>query len=213
MTYLIGISALSALVYGVWFCNASPSLRRVLFKVTATALLTLWASLAGAPLLIIVALAFSALGDGFLGASEDKFLLPGMTAFFIAHAAYIPLFWEHVADSRPMAILAAQIAVTIGGVFYLRSLMPWLEKFMRLPVLAYTIIILVMVNGALRLDFSLWLAAAGAVAFAASDTLLSIELFRLQPGARLKPVIARAVWFLYFGGQAAIAYGFIRAVA
>lgn len=213
MTYLLVASALCALIYGALFCNAAPSTARVLFKVAATALLTLWAFMAGAPLLIIAALAFSTLGDGFLGASEERFLLPGMAAFFIAHAAYIPLFWEHAAETRSVAMLAVQLVVTLSGAVYLRSLLPWLEKKMRLPVLAYTIIILAMVNGAMRLEPGLWLATAGAIAFAASDTLLSIELFRLKPDAPTKPLIARGVWFLYFGGQAAIAWAFVGIAA
>ncbi|MBO6689029.1 MAG: lysoplasmalogenase [Henriciella sp.] len=213
MTFILGASALCALIYGALFCNAAPSTQRVVIKVGATALLTLWAYLMGAPVLIVAALAFSTLGDGFLGASEEKYLLPGMGAFFVAHAAYIPLFWDHAADTRHLAVLAAQVAVTISGAVYLRSLMPWLEKSMRLPVLAYTIIILLMVNAAMRLDPAMWVAAVGAIAFAASDTLLSVELFRLKPNAPVKPVIARAVWFLYYGGQAAIAWAFIQAAA
>lgn len=212
MSAILLASGLSALIYGAFFCNASPSLARVILKTAATALLTLWAYQAGAPLPIIIALGFSTLGDALLGASEEKFLLPGMAAFFIAHAAYIPLFWEHVADGRTMLILGAQILLTISGALFMRSLIPWIEKPMRLPVLAYTIIILVMANGALRLDPVLWLAAVGALAFAASDTILSLELFRLKPEAAIRPLTARAVWFLYYGGQAAIAWAFIHSV-
>lgn len=213
MIYILYASLASALLYGAFFCNSSPSVPRVVLKVAATALLTLWAYQAGAPLLIVAALGFSTLGDGFLGASEEKFLLPGMAAFFIAHAAYIPLFWEHAAESRDIIILLVQLAVTISGALFLRSMMPWIEKGMRLPVMAYTIIILVMANGALRLDPALWLATAGALAFAASDTILSLELFRLKPDAPSRPYTARAVWFLYYGGQAAIAWSFIHALA
>ena len=211
MIYLLAASALSALIYGLFFCNSAPSTARVVLKVGATALLTLWAYLVGAPILIVVALAFSTLGDGFLGASEEKFLLPGMAAFFIAHAAYIPLFWEYTSEARNLPILAVQIAVTIAGALFLRSLLPWMEKAMRIPVAAYTIIILLMVNAALRLDPALWLAAIGAIAFAASDTILAVELFRLKSDAAIKRVTARAVWFLYYGGQAAIAWAFIHA--
>ncbi len=212
MIYILVASGLSALLYGLFFCNSAPSVLRVVLKVVATALLTLWAYMVGAPILVVAALAFSTLGDGFLGASEEKFLLPGMAAFFIAHAAYIPLFWEHSSETRELFVLTFQVVITIGGALFLRSMMPWIEKAMRLPVAAYTIIILLMVNAALRLEPTLWLAAVGAVAFAASDTILSIELFRLKPDAPIKPVAARAVWFLYYGGQAAIAWAFIHAV-
>ncbi len=212
MIYILVASAFSALLYGAFFCNAAPSTARVLLKIAATALLTLWAYLAGAPLPIVIALGFSTLGDGFLGASEERFLLPGMAAFFVAHAAYIPLFWEHAAETRNLIILVLQILITIGGAVFVRSLMPWMEKAMRIPVLAYTIIILIMTNGALRLDPSLWLAAAGAIAFTASDTILSVELFKLKSDAAIKRYTSPAVWFLYYGGQAAIAWAFIHAV-
>ena len=213
MTYILVASAISALLYGAFFCNSAPSTARVLLKVGATALLTLWAYLAGAPLPIVIALGFSTLGDGFLGASEEKYLLPGMAAFFVAHAAYIPLFWDHAGESRYMAILAAQIIVTIGGAIFVRSLIPWMEKAMRLPVLAYAIVILLMTNGALRRESSLCLATLGALAFTASDTILSVELFKLKSDAPVKRYTARAVWFLYYGGQAAIAWAFVHAAA
>lgn len=213
MSYLLFASAVSAALYGVFFSNSNPGLLRVGLKTAATALLTLWAYNAGAPLPIVIALAFSTLGDAFLGASEEKFLLPGMAAFFVAHAAYIPLFWEHAAETRVLPILAIQILITIGGAFFLRSMMPWIDKTMRLPVLAYAIIILLMANGALRLTPSLWLATVGALAFVASDVILSAELFRLKSDAPVKRLTARAIWFLYYGGQAAIAWAFIHASA
>ena len=212
MSYILIASGVCALLYGLFFCNSAPSLTRVILKVGATSLLTIWAYLSGAPILVVAALGFSTLGDGLLGASEEKFLLPGMGAFFIAHAAYIPLFWEFAADQRSAVILALQILVTLGGAVFMRSLLPWIEKAMRWPVIAYTLIILVMANAALRLDPSLWLASIGAMAFVSSDLILSLELFRLKPDAPLRPYTARAVWVLYYGGQALIAWAFIARV-
>ena len=212
MSYLLLASAFSALLYGVFFSNSAPSLPRVTLKTAATALLTLWAYSAGAPLLIVIALAFSTLGDALLGASEEKFLLPGMAAFFVAHAAYIPVFWDHSAETRTLSILLIQVMMTIGGALFVRSMMPWMEKTMRLPVLAYAIIILVMANGALRLESGLWLAMVGALAFVTSDLILTVELFRLKSDASIKRLTARAIWFLYFCGQAAIAWAFVHMV-
>jgi len=211
MFYLLLVSAISALLYGVFFSNSAPNLQRVVLKTAATTLLTLWAYSAGAPLPIVIALAFSTLGDGLLGASEEKYLLPGMAAFFIAHAAYIPLFWTHAAETRTLTILGLQVLMTIGGALFIRSMLPWIEKAMRLPVMAYAIIILVMANGALRLEPGLWLALAGALAFVTSDLILTVELFRLKKDAPVKRLTARAIWFLYYGGQAAIAWSFIQA--
>lgn len=212
MIYILVVSVLSALLYGVFFSNSSPSIARVILKTAATALLTLWAYNAGAPVPIVIALAFSTVGDALLGASEEKFLLPGMAAFFVAHAAYVPLFWDQVAETRPALTLIVQILITVGGALFIRSLLPWMEKAMRIPVMAYAVIILLMANAALRLDPNLWLATAGAIAFVASDTILSIELFRLKSDAPVKRFTARAIWFLYYGGQATIAWAFIQAV-
>lgn len=202
-----------ALLYGVFFSNSAPSLPRVVVKTAATALLTLWAYYSGAPLLIVLALAFSTLGDGFLGASEEKYLLPGMAAFFIAHAAYVPIFWEHAAEARTVFILGAQIIITLGGALFVRAMLPWIDKAMRLPVLAYAVIILIMANGALRLEPTLWLATVGALAFVTSDLILTLELFRLKSDAAIKRLTARAIWFLYYGGQTAIAWSFIHALS
>lgn len=213
MIFILAASANCALLYGVFYCHTAPSISRVVLKVGATALLTLWAYWSGAPLLIVLALGLSTLGDGFLGASEERFLLPGMAAFFIAHAAYIPLFWGHPSEDPGMLVLATQIVITFGAAGFLRSLVPWVEPPMRIPVMAYTVIILVMVNAALRLEPSLWLAALGAISFAASDTILSLELFRLKQDARIKRLTSPAIWFLYFGGQAAIAWAFIQLAA
>ncbi len=206
---LIGSIALSAL-YGLFFCNRSPSLIRVLIKTGATALLTLWAYLAGGPTLLVAALAFSTLGDAFLGASEERFLLPGMGAFFIAHVAYIAAFWGHIAGDRTILILIAQVALTFGAAAFIRSLVPWIDKPMRLPVIGYAVIIAVMGNAALRLTPDLWLATAGALAFMASDLILSFELFRLPPDHPARPITSRFIWTLYYGGQALIAYALIQ---
>ena len=58
MIYILYASALSSLIYGLFFCNSAPSTARVLVKVGATALLTGWAYASGAPALIVAALAF-----------------------------------------------------------------------------------------------------------------------------------------------------------
>jgi uncharacterized membrane protein YhhN len=209
MPIFLGSLACSV-IYGLFFSNRSPGVQRVVLKTAATCLLAVWAYLAGAPMLIVLALAFSTLGDAFLGASEEKFLLPGMAAFFVAHAAYVPLFWDHAAEQRQIWLIFIQIIITVGGAIFVRSLMSWIEKTMRLPVMAYTIIILLMVNAALRLDPVLWVAALGACAFAASDTILSFELFRLKPNEPVRKITSRFIWFLYFGGQAMIAWAFVQ---
>jgi uncharacterized membrane protein YhhN len=50
----------------------------------------------------------------------------------------------------------------------------------------------------------------GACAFAASDTILYFELFRLKPNEPVRKITSRFIWFLYFGGQAMIAWAFVQ---
>lgn len=211
MTPVLAGSLACAAVYGILFCNRSGSLPRVLIKTAATGLLTLWAYLAGGPVLLVTALAFSTLGDALLGADEERYLLPGMGAFFIAHAAYIWAFWDIGTGVRTPLILIAQLGLTFGAAGFVRHLLPYIDRAMRIPVIGYTIIIVVMANAALRLPSEYMLATVGALAFAASDIILSLELFRLSPGTQLRAITARLVWGLYYGGQALIAYALIQA--
>lgn len=211
MTPVLAGSIGLSVVYGAFFCNRSPSVPRVLIKTGATALLTLWAYLAGGPMLVVVALAFSALGDALLGASEDRFLLPGMATFFIAHAAYIAAFWEYTTFFGTNLVLSAQIALIMAAGVFARILLPRVEKEMRVPVMAYSVIIVGMGILALSLTPNLWLATVGALAFMVSDMILSFELFRMQPDSPARVITSRFIWGLYYGGQALIAYAFVQA--
>ncbi|MGR3710761.1 MAG: lysoplasmalogenase family protein, partial [Alterinioella nitratireducens] len=57
------------------------------------------------------------------------------------------------------------------------------------------------------------LALLGAAMFLASDVILSVQIFRLAPGTPAHRNAGRAVWPLYWGGQALIAYGVIGGLA
>ena len=87
-------------------------------------------------------------------------------------------------------------------------LWPKLGAF-RLPVLAYSAVIFSMGAFAILLPDILRLATWGAMAFIASDAILSAELFAAPDDAKPHPVAARLVWVLYFGGQALIAAAFM----
>jgi uncharacterized membrane protein YhhN len=194
-------------LYGWLYCNAAPSLPRVTFKTAATAGLTVYAYLSGDPILLVAALGFSTLGDALLGASEDKFLLPGMGAFALAHLAYVALFYPAIAlPANPLILLIIGI-LTLGSILLIRWLWTSIEPSMRVPVAGYMLIILSMVALALELPPAYWLVMIGALAFAASDAILSIELFKLKPGAPARVYTSRLVWGLYFGGQAMITIG------
>lgn len=47
---------------------------------------------------------------------------------------------------------------------------------------------------------------------AASDAILAVELFGLSETHKARPYTARAIWTLYFGGQALIAVGLVGLV-
>lgn len=77
-------------------------------------------------------------------------------------------------------------------------------------VVLYVLAIVAMVSTSLLLPRLRWPATVGALAFMASDAVLSFDLFK---GARLAGsprLTAWAVWFLYFGGQVMIAWGMLR---
>jgi uncharacterized membrane protein YhhN len=77
-------------------------------------------------------------------------------------------------------------------------------------VLAYVLAIVAMVVASLLLPSLRWPAAVGALAFMASDAVLALDLFKGVKLLGSPRLTAWAVWFLYFGGQALIAYGMLR---
>lgn len=208
---LYGALALGAL-YGAGFCYRGKGPAGLVVKTGSTALLALWAFLAGGPVLLVAALALSSLGDLFLALEEERWLKPGMAAFFLAHVAYVVLFWGLAAEDRTLLVLAAQGVLVFGGAFFVRWLSPCLGD-MRVPVFAYAAVILVMGAAALRLDTAYWLVTLGAVMFIASDAILSLQLFRKPADVPAGTLSSLAVWTLYFGGQVLIAWGILSAQA
>ncbi|WP_439619806.1 lysoplasmalogenase [Hyphomonas sp.] len=206
---LYGALALGAL-YGAGFCYRGKGPAGLVVKTGSTALLALWAYLAGGPALLVAALALSSLGDLFLALEGEHWLKPGMAAFFLAHVAYVVLFWELASEERTLPVLAAQVVLVFGGAFFVRWLSPYLGV-MRVPVFAYAAVILVMGAAALRLHTAYWLVTLGAVMFIASDAILSLQLFRKPADEPAGIAPSLAVWFLYFGGQALIAWGMLGA--
>jgi len=203
----LATASLAALAYGFLFSFRGEGPARALLKVSGVAILALTAFLAGGPWLLWAALAASAVGDLFLAGKPQRWLLPGMAAFFLAHVFYVILFWqlgEGAGWSWPVKF--AQAVLVLGGAFYIRWLMPWLGG-MRRPVLAYGAVILVMGAAATALPGAYGLVTIGALMFIASDAILAHELFRKPADTPPRRLPAYAVWFLYFFGQALILYG------
>ena len=128
--------------------------------------------------LILLGLLFSLGGDIFLMLPQDRFI-PGLVSFLLAHLSYIAAF-------SAQSGLRFSLWWVLPGIVYALVLL-WLLKdnlgSMRLPVLAYTFIILTMAGQALEryaaagTDGALW-AAVGAVLFVISDSALALDRFR-----------------------------------
>jgi uncharacterized membrane protein YhhN len=127
---------------------------------------------------IILGLLFSLAGDIFLMLPRDRFI-QGLVSFFIAHLFYVAAFvYASGLDLPPFS----KMPFVLYGILMLRLLWPHLGK-MRLPVLAYMMVILLM--GWTATGRWIWTrqggsltAMIGAFFFIASDSLLALDKFR-----------------------------------
>jgi uncharacterized membrane protein YhhN len=128
--------------------------------------------------LILLGLLFSLSGDVFLMLPRDRFV-PGLAAFLAAHLFYIAAFTDGAGFTFTGWILSA---VLIVGISIAIPIVPRAGR-MKPPVVLYMAVILAMTWQALEL----WnrmrtgharLAAAGAVLFLISDSLLAWNRFR-----------------------------------
>ncbi len=153
--------------------------------------------------LIMVGLAFSALGDVLLRGKGQRSFLFGLLAFLVAHLAYISAFLY--AATALQFWLAVPFA--LYGTMVLWRLWPRLGR-MRWPVTLYVGIICALMWRAAACVGAhsparpgSWLAFGGAVLFAASDTLLAVYRF-VKPLRSLRYVYI----LLYWAAQVGIAY-------
>lgn len=203
---------MAALAYGFVFSFRGDGPARTLLKVSGVLILAGIAFAAGGPWLLWGALIASAVGDAFLAGKPERWLLPGMAAFFLAHVFYVVLFWQlgEAGEGWSLPVKIAQTALVVAGAFYIRWLVPWIGKPMRLPVLLYGAVILMMGAAAIALPGAFWPVTIGALMFIASDSILAHQLFCRPAEAPPNKLASYAVWFLYFLGQAAIAWGVLR---
>lgn len=150
---------------------------------------------------IRVGLALSLLGDVLLAPALDLFI-PGLVAFLLAHVAYVGAY---VGRTRALH-LPRLLPVAAFGYLMFTWLGPSLGD-MRLPVLAYVVVICTMLwRAAAQIgerpgaELHAWAALAGAVAFALSDSLIAVNRFvSWSLGVELTLMV------LYWGAQALIA--------
>jgi len=160
---------------------------------------------------VLAGMALSCIGDIALMLPMDAFV-PGLIAFLLAHVCYIVAFRAGVRGGRGLAGAALLLGAFACG--NLVALWPHLPGDMRVPVLAYVVVLAVMailalarhwarpaLHGAAR-SSTAW-AAGGAVLFVASDCLLAWDRF----GGGL-PMASLLVLSTYYAAQ----YGIARSV-
>jgi uncharacterized membrane protein YhhN len=162
-----------------WFCKP------------LTTLLILWAAWRADPPIslryrrwICIGMVFSLAGDIFLMLPVDAFV-PGLVAFLFGHACFIRALLDDTRfAARPLALLAC---LGYGGL-NLWALWPSLPPALHVPVMVYVLVLATMGGQAsarawwhARDDLAgpaRW-AAAGALLFLLSDTLLAWNRFRV----------------------------------
>ena len=205
------IAATMAIIYGGWAVWQEPSALRTIIKTLSIGSLSLLSYRLGGPVLLTVALGFSALGDAFLANKGERNFLLGLGAFLLAHLAYSWLFLsggsltsQNIASPYNMAVAAALLMI---AVLVMRNLWPHLGA-MRLPVVCYVAAILAMGFTATNVSAQP-LVVAGAAMFMASDIILSHELFVWNKEGKFRRTSPYAIWSLYWLGQAMIAWAYL----
>ena len=200
---------MAALAYGLVYSFREGGAARTLLKVSGIVILAGIAWAAGGHWLLWAALVASAAGDAFLAGKPERWLLPGMGAFLLAHVFYVVLFWQlgEGGEGWSLPVKIAQTVLVVAGAFYIRWLVPWIAKPMRLPVILYGGVILMMGAAAIALPGQWRLVTVGALMFIASDSILAHQLFCRPADAPPDRLASYAVWFLYYFGQAAIMIG------
>jgi len=141
--------------------------------------------------LIAGGLAFALLGDILLMLPESRFVL-GIGSFAATHALYLAAF---ISAAGLALVNPSTIPLLLFTVIMTRFLWPGLRRSLQIPVLAYVVLITIMtiqaIGAAVQSEgVGLAIAAAGAVLFLASDSMLAIDRFRLPFKAAQGMVLA-----------------------
>ncbi|HUO59686.1 MAG TPA: lysoplasmalogenase [Candidatus Acidoferrales bacterium] len=211
MAALLAASAVLAVVHLPLLYAGSLRLAAIA-KVGSIVLLLSYAERPTTPRSLLAALAFSALGDLFLGVNgiariEPALLfLAGLFSFLLAHFCYIRLFATHTerlsrASFRRVGMaLVGAILISVLGVLW-----PTLGG-MRWPVVIYSVVLGAMAISAQRSKFP-GITAIGALLFVASDAMLAYARFH-----QIFYAAAVLIWFSYYLAQVLICVGVVRFV-
>ncbi|UCI30199.1 lysoplasmalogenase [Mesorhizobium sp. B4-1-4] len=203
-------SLVAAVIYA-FTSGTSPTLARSAAKTLAVAMLAVLAAMQGGPLLLVAALALSAVGDAFLSRDGEKPFLGGLASFLVAHIVYIVLFLR---SGGGLDVLGAEswrgataLAMAVFAIVMLAALWRRVGPGLRLPIAVYVVAILAMGMAALTTG-NAWV-IGGAVLFMASDGLLATEKFLVAAISPHRAWMRFAVWALYYAAQLAITLGFL----
>ena len=174
-------------------------------------MLAVLSALQGGPLLLVAALALSAVGDAFLSRDGEKAFLGGLASFLVAHIVYIALFLR---SGGGLGLLGAEpwrgaiaLALAVFAIVMLAALWRRVGPGLSVPIAIYVVAILAMGMAALTTN-SAWV-IGGAVLFMASDGLLATEKFLVAAISPHRAWMRLAVWVLYYAAQLAITLGFL----
>jgi len=209
MTPLFWVAVICAVGYLPLTARPAGVLRSVV-KPSAVVALALAAGVAQAPVMLVLALTFCALGDLLLSRDGDRAFIAGVAAFAVGHVAYIMLFL--LQPSADVARIVQSPQIWVVGVFIvfggaMALLLAPRAGALRGPVLGYIPIILGMGVAVLVLPGPGW-ALVAAIGFITSDLVLASEKFLLLDdhwALRWTPYV---VWSLYWGAQAGFYYIF-----
>ncbi|MEW6630948.1 MAG: lysoplasmalogenase family protein [Pseudomonadota bacterium] len=203
-------SLVAAVIY-TFALDMPPKLTRSAAKTLAVAFLAVLALMQGGPLLLVAALALSAVGDAFLSRDGEKAFLGGLASFLAAHIVYVVLFAK---AGGGLALLAGEpwrgvvaLAMAVFAIVMLAALWRRVEPQLCAPIAVYVAAILAMGISALATG-NPWV-ITGAVLFMASDGLLATERFLLAVVSPNRVWMRYAVWVLYYAAQLAITLGFL----
>jgi uncharacterized membrane protein YhhN len=202
---LLLFSVLAAMLYA-FMAQRPASWRRTAVKTLSVALLGALAWSTGGPLLLALALMTSASGDAALAAEEERWFLPGLVAFLVAHLLYIALF---ATGSQGAAVAVADplrgawiLLILVAAGAMAAKIVPAVPAAMRVPVVAYAMAIAAM--GVLAVTVPGPGVAIGATLFFASDALLAVRKYLMAETSPHAAWTGYAVWVLYFAAQLTI---------
>lgn len=214
---LLVVALLSAALFAAGVVLEAHPLR-LLAKPWPVVALALWVWRGARPgpyrRFVVAGLAASLAGDLFLEIAPRALFVAGLASFLIAHVLYVVAY---LSDTRALHPRRAVVAYAYG-VVVLAALAPGLGA-MTIPVTLYTLVICTMLwRAAARVGAVPWpsarLALAGALVFAASDSMIALGRFGghlLDEPTRTGWPLRLAIMATYWLGQWGIAASAQRA--